>query len=91
MNAPGFTWEHHLPTMVRFWETLLFRTGTYQGASWPKHAVLQVDQRHFERWLGHFIQTIHENFVGATAKMAEGYARSIADTFQRRMGLHASF
>jgi hypothetical protein len=34
-------WPKHLPTMYRFWQSVLFGSGNYQGAPFPKHAVLQ--------------------------------------------------
>jgi hemoglobin len=86
-GAPGFDWEHHLPSMYQFWETLLLGAGTYQGQPWPKHAMLPIDRNHFERWLNLFISTVHELFSGPTAQSAENYALGIAETFQRRLGL----
>jgi hemoglobin len=44
-------WNEHLPVMYKFWSSLLFRSGTYQGQPWPKHAVLPVGAEHFNRWL----------------------------------------
>src|SRR5207244_12254087 len=29
-------WSTHLPTMYRFWESLLFGSGNYQAAPFPK-------------------------------------------------------
>lgn len=80
-------WAHHLPIMYQFWEQLLFRTGGYRGAPWPKHAVLPVDCSHFERWLSLFGATVDEYFAGPVALTAKDYAQSIADTFQMRLGL----
>jgi hemoglobin len=86
-GAPGFDWEHHLPSMYQFWETLLLGAGTYQGQPWPKHATLPIDRSHFERWLSLFIGTVHDLFSGPRAQSAENYALGIAETFQRRLGL----
>ena len=61
-------WSTHLPTMYRFWESMLFRSGNYQGAPFPKHAVLPVQQAHFERWVTLFAETVDENFAGPKAK-----------------------
>ena len=83
-------WEEHLPTMYRFWSSLLFRSGNYQGQPWPRHAVLPVNARHFERWLRLFKQTVDEHFAGAKAVEARNIAASIADTFQNRLGLARS-
>ena len=80
-------WETHKPQLYRFWETLLFGSANYQGAPFPKHAVLPVEQAHFERWLALFTQTLDENFSGPKAVEAKGRALSIADTFARRMGV----
>ncbi len=40
-------WATHLPIMYRFWESMLFGAGTYEGAPFPKHAVLPVQKEHF--------------------------------------------
>lgn len=68
---------------------MLLGTGTYRGAPFPKHAVLPVEEAHFDRWLELFLATVDENFSGAKADEAKGRALSIADTFARRMGVLA--
>lgn len=78
-------WEHHLPIMYSFWSSMLFRTGTYHGRPWPKHAVLPVNALHFNRWLSLFKQTVDEHFAGPKAMEAKNVAASIADTFQNRL------
>jgi len=84
-------WDHHLPTMYKFWSTLLFRTMSYRGKPFPKHAVLPVGQAHFERWVSLFCKTVKENFSGPKATEACNYALSIADTFQTRLGIFNPF
>ncbi|MEP6956235.1 MAG: group III truncated hemoglobin [Chthoniobacterales bacterium] len=80
-------WDTHLPTMYRFWESMLFGAGTYEGAPFPKHAVLPVQREHFVRWLALFVETVNAHFSGPKAEEAKGRAASIADTFAQRMGL----
>ena len=80
-------WQEHLPTMYKFWSSLLFRNNRYQGRPWSKHAHLPVNQAHFTRWLALFKQTVDEHFAGAKAFEAKNTAASIADTFQNRMQL----
>lgn len=80
-------WEEHLPLLCRFWSTLLFRTMTFEGRPFPKHIGLPVEKEHFARWVSLFVGTVDELFAGAKAEEAKGFARSIADTFQLRMGL----
>jgi len=62
-------WPKHLPTM--FWQSLLFGSGNYQGAPFVKHAVLPVQQAHFERWLTLFAETVDENFTGTKERGSE--------------------
>ena len=83
----GVRWSEHLPKMYSFWESMLFGAGTYQGAPFPKHAVLPVQRDHFARWLGLFVETVDAHFHGPKAEEAKGRAASIADTFAQRMGL----
>ena len=80
-------WAAHLPTMYRFWESMLFRTGGYEGAPFPKHAVLPVQQSHFERWLTLFVETVTQKFSGPKSEQTKSQALCIADTFARRMGI----
>lgn len=80
-------WEEHLPTMYSFWSQMLFRTGSYRGRPWPKHAVLPVAKEHFERWVSLFCQTVDALFSGPKAAEAKSVALSIADTFQTRLGI----
>lgn len=80
-------WENHLPTMYRFWESMLLGANTYQGAPFPKHAVLPVQQAHFERWLALFVATVDAHFAGPKSDDAKARAVCIADTFARRMGI----
>ena len=80
-------WRTHLPTMYRFRESLLFGSENYQGAPFPKHAVLPVQQGHFERWVTLFAETVDESFAGPKSEEAKSRAFCIADTFARRMGV----
>jgi len=83
-------WNEHLPLLYSFWSALLFQTKDFKGQPFPKHAVLPVQKEHFTRWVSLFVKTVNENFSGAKAEEAKNFARSIADTFQLRMGLLGS-
>jgi len=80
-------WDTHLPIMYRCWESMLLGAGTYEGAPFPKHAVLPVRKEHFARWLALFVEAVNSHFTGPKAEEAKGRAASIADTFAQRMGL----
>lgn len=80
-------WSKHLPTMYAFWGTMLFGKKDYQGNPMAKHIDLPVERHHFARWVELFIETVDGLFVGAKAEHAKGAAKSIAHTFQIRMGI----
>jgi len=88
--APVFAhvdWDHHTPVIINFWSSLLLGDESYQGNPFQKHIQLPIDQRHFERWLALFKQTLQENFQGEKANEAMDRANNIAKMFQFRLGL----
>ena len=80
-------WEEHLPLLCQFWSSVLFRTGGYRGNPFSKHLPLPIQPEHFARWLALFTATVDAHFQGPKAEEAKNFARSVADTFQRRLGL----
>lgn len=80
-------WEHHLPVMYSFWESILFGSMTYKGQPFPKHMGLPVSTVHFDHWITLFMETVDEYFVGSKAEEAKSRASIIAQTFQAKMGL----
>jgi hemoglobin len=80
-------WEEHLPTMYQFWERLLFGFSDYSGNPFQKHLNLSLDKEHFSTWVRIFTRTISENFSGPKAEEAKRLARTIAGSFQLRMGI----
>jgi hemoglobin len=86
-NVAHVDWQKHLPLLYQFWSTLLFRSNTYQGRPWPKHALLPVSVEHFDRWISLFKETVDEHFSGPKATEAKNTAASISDTFQNRLHL----
>ncbi|MCH6255795.1 group III truncated hemoglobin [Puniceicoccaceae bacterium K14] len=80
-------WSAHLPTMYSFWESMLFRKGTYQGNPFAKHVELPLQREHFAQWLVLFEATLDELFSGPVTEHARGAAKSIAHSFQIRMGI----
>lgn len=78
-------WDDHLPRMYRFWASLLFGTAGYTGNPFEKHLGLQIDKKHFDRWLQLFENTLDENFIGKKAGEARQRARSIASVFMYKL------
>jgi hemoglobin len=91
MLAPFFAdvdWEHHLPRMVEFWESIVFHTGRYGGRPFDPHARLEgLRGEHFDRWVGRFHAAVDERFAGPTADAMKEKAASIAGVFRVKLGL----
>ena len=67
--------DAHLPTMCDFWETVLFRSGTYRGNAYIPHAELhekvELTWPLFERWLELWRATVDERYAGPRAERAK--------------------
>ncbi|MEN0054008.1 MAG: group III truncated hemoglobin [Mucilaginibacter sp.] len=81
----GNHWEPHLQKMYAFWQTVLLEEYTYNGAPFPPHAKLPVDNSHFETWLGLFAETIDNLFTGPKADEAKWRAGKMAQMFQLKI------
>lgn len=64
-------WEAHLPKMYDFWDTVLFRSGTFRGNPITAHAKLvpltDMGLPTFEHWLTLFRETVAQLFEGEKA------------------------
>jgi len=78
-------WDSHLPKMYKFWDSILFATGTYQGHPFQKHIPLPISLAHFDRWITLFIANVDAHFVGEKAEMAKNRAQSIAHIFKTKL------
>lgn len=80
-------WPNHLPIMYNFWSSMLLGDQHYHGRPLQRHLHLAIDGTHFTRWLTLFTETVDENFEGAVATEAKMRGVSIAEIFQRKMGI----
>lgn len=78
-------WNTHLPTMYRFWNTLIFAKKSYKGTPFHKHIPLPVEKKHFNRWIQLFEENIDNHFKGEVAENTKLRARSIAHIFQSKL------
>lgn len=81
--------DKHLPIMADFWESALFRAGTYRRNALQLHFLLHaqhpLEKKHFDRWLSIWTQTIDGLFDGPVAVHAKVQAERIAGSMQRRL------
>ncbi len=82
-------WEQHLPLIYDFWETLLLDAASYHKNAMEVHYTLNrkipLEEKHFQRWLQLFFETVNELFIGNIATMAKTKAKSIAGLMQYKM------
>lgn len=82
-------WNHHLPKMYAFWETLLFGQISYKGnpmaAHFPVNEKIPMEKFHFEHWLTIWTATVEENFSGEMADLAIYKATNIANLMAHKM------
>lgn len=81
--------EAHLPIMCDFWETVLFRTGSYKRNAFRVHADLHsqcaLAPPHFLRWVSLWVATVDSRHAGRYAELAKLRAGRIADSIGRRL------
>lgn len=73
-------WPNHLPRMVDFWETIIFRKAGYKGNPAAVHQALaakmaqtteQMRPDHFTHWVKLFSETVDDLFEGEHADVAK--------------------
>ncbi|WP_367127488.1 group III truncated hemoglobin [Saccharothrix sp. HUAS TT1] len=79
----------HLPVMADFWETVLFRAGSYRRNLLRVHLDLdgraRLSPAHFSRWLALWNATVDGMFAGEKADLAKSQAERIARSMARRL------
>ncbi len=82
-------WDTHLPKMYAFWETVLFRSGGYQGNPLAAHAKLApktaMGREQFDRWLSLFRATVDDLFIGEHADHIKNCAEDMANVIHGKI------
>jgi hemoglobin len=78
-------WPEHLDKMYRFWETVLLNNHVYSGSPFKPHAKLPVEQKHFDRWMDLFKETVYSYFEGPKADEAVERAGKMATMFMYKI------
>jgi len=82
-------WDHHIPILVDFWETILLDTGSYTRNAMAEHfkvnQKIKLEPLHFATWLNLFDSTVNSYFKGSKADLAKKRAHSIAQILELRM------
>jgi len=71
--------------MFAFWNFILLDKAGYTGNVFDKHAMLKIDETHFDQWLLHFTGVLHDFFEGEKAALAKQRAEVLKFTFLSKM------
>ncbi|HRK24821.1 MAG TPA: group III truncated hemoglobin [Beijerinckiaceae bacterium] len=82
-------WEAHYDQMCAFWSSVTLQTGIYSGRPMPKHAVLPVDAKHFDRWLQLFGETVDDLCPPRAARHFMDRAQMIAKSLEGGVAMAA--
>lgn len=82
-------WEKHLPVMYRFWENVLFYTGTYSGSPMQQHIAIHTKHplsiQDFTQWSLLFNETVDQLFEGENAELIKQRAQNISTIMQLKI------
>ncbi len=78
-------WEMHHKKLYRFWHTVLLRRPDYFGNPVPLHYQMNIDKRHFSRWLTIWSSIIDANFEGVIADRAKFRGETMAGAFLEKI------
>jgi hemoglobin len=78
-------WNHHLPKIYDFWDSLLFGANNYRGRPFAPHIRLDLKEEHFQRWLSLFFLTVDEFYVGLKAEEIKDRAYNIGNMFYKNI------
>ena len=78
----------HMPRIVAFWSTLLFRTRSYTGNAFRPHMAMPgLTGDHFARWVATLERVVDAQFAGPSASLMKELAHRIAYSMQLRLGI----
>lgn len=77
------SWPAHLELLKDFWSTVLLGTGRYKGNPLVVHFPMNLEERHFERWLGLFEETAREVLPASQVAVVVRKAHNIAANIKR--------
>ena len=82
-------WEHHIPLITDFWETILLDHPVYKKNAMEVHYTLNktfpLQKKHFTAWLYLFNQTLDEMYEGTITMLAKKRAAGIAALMEHKM------
>ena len=85
----AINWEHHIPVITDFWETILLDNPVYNKNAMEVHyklnRIFPLQKKHFNAWLTIFNKTLDEMFDGEKVILAKKRALAIALLMENNM------
>jgi len=82
-------WEHHIPLLCQFWNSIMLKTNEYHGGAYMKHLAIgektPIKEEHFARWLEIFRQQAAIDLPAAAAEQIILRASLIAQSLKLGM------
>ena len=82
-------WEHHIPLITDFWETILLDHPVYKKNAMEVHyqlnKIFPLKKEHFDAWLLLFNGIIDDMYFGPVTELAKKRAAGIAGLMQFKM------
>lgn len=82
-------WEHHIPLLCQFWNSIMLKTHEYTGNAYAKHVFIgkktHITEAHFERWLHLFEQEAQKHLPTDAAATIIQRAKLIAESLKYGM------
>ena len=82
-------WDHHIPVIADFWESILLDNPVYRKNAMEVHYSLDkkvpLVPEYFDTWIRLFSEAVDESFEGKIADLAKKRAASIAGLMQHKI------
>lgn len=79
-------WDHHIPLICEFWNSIMLKTNEYHGNAYRKHVLLgdktEVTEKHFARWLALFEEEAFKHLPDQAARSITEKAHMIASSLR---------
>jgi hemoglobin len=80
--------SQHMPRIVAFWATILFRSRSYTGNAFRPHLEMPgLTGAHFARWVATLEDVVDARFAGPSTSLLKEMAHRIAYSMQLRLGI----
>lgn len=79
-------WDHHIPLICQFWNSIMLKTNEYHGNAYRKHVILgeetPLTKTHFARWLAIFQEEAFKYLPAQAAQLITEKAFMIAESLK---------